>query len=181
MGGRNTDTFIKVPKVANCLTGGGNSGGLHSDMTTIEVGTLRTYKDGQGFRKVQSNNVPTIPARARKDGSGQGVIKIRAVLTPNRTDKRQSGRRFKEDGEPSFTLNCQDRHGVMINDSIRRLTEIECERLQGFPDDWTKLGIYNDKVKPIPKTQRFKMLGNAVTTVVVKQIATKIKINDTTI
>ena len=69
----------------------------------------------------------------------------------------------------------------MINDSIRRLTEIECERLQGFPDDWTKLGIYNDKVKPIPKTQRFKMLGNAVTTVVVKQIATKIKINDTTI
>lgn len=181
MGGRNTDTFIKVPKVANCLTGGGNSGGLHSDMTTIEVGTLRTYKDGQGFRKVQSNNVPTIPARARKDGSGQGVIKIRAVLTPNRTDKRQSGRRFKEDGEPSFTLNCQDRHGVMINDSIRRLTEIECERLQGFPDDWTKLGIYNDKVKPIPKTQRFKMLGNAVTTVVVKQIATKIKINDITI
>lgn len=180
MGGRNTDTFIKVPNIAKCLTGGGNSGGLHSDMTVIEVGTLRTYKDGQGFRKIKSNNVPTIPARARKDGSGQGVIKIRPVLTPNRTEKRQNGRRFKEDVEPAFTLNCQDRHGVMIDDTIRRLTEVECERLQGFPDDWTKFGDFNGTIKQIPMTQRFKMLGNAVTTVVVKKIATKIIIQDDT-
>ena len=34
------------------------------------------------------------------------------VLTPDRTEKRQNGRRFKEDGEPMFTLTSQDRHGV---------------------------------------------------------------------
>ena len=36
------------------------------------------------------------------------------VLTPDRATKRQNGRRFKEDGEESFTLTSQDRHGVAI-------------------------------------------------------------------
>lgn len=36
------------------------------------------------------------------------------ILTPERTEKRQNGRRFKEDGEPMFTLTGQDRHGVGI-------------------------------------------------------------------
>lgn len=47
------------------------------------------------------------------------------VLTPDRVNKRQNGRRFKEDGEPMFTLTSQDRHGVgvsvydMYNKSVR--------------------------------------------------------------
>ena len=36
------------------------------------------------------------------------------VLTPERANKRQNGRRFKEDGEESFTLTSQDRHGVAV-------------------------------------------------------------------
>lgn len=61
--------------------------------------------------------------------------------------------------------------------AIRRLTEIECERLQGFPDNWTKYGIYDGEVKEVPKTQRYKMMGNAVTVKVVEEIAKKLKIN----
>lgn len=37
------------------------------------------------------------------------------VLTPDRAEKRQNGRRFKEDGEVAFTLTSQDRHGVAID------------------------------------------------------------------
>lgn len=47
---------------------------------------------------------------------------------------------------------------------IRRLTPIECERLQGFPDNWTE-GFSN--------TQRYKMMGNAVTVNVVEAIISK--------
>lgn len=36
------------------------------------------------------------------------------ILTPDRTEKKQNGRRFKEDGEPMFTLTGQDRHGIAI-------------------------------------------------------------------
>ena len=39
---------------------------------------------------------------------------VRSVLTPDRPEKRQMGRRMKEDGEPSFTLTGQDIHGVAI-------------------------------------------------------------------
>jgi site-specific DNA-cytosine methylase len=60
--------------------------------------------------------------------------------------------------------------------SIRRLTPIECCRLQGFPDNWNKYGINEkgEKVK-ISDTQRYKQMGNAVTTNVIKEIAKDIK------
>lgn len=47
---------------------------------------------------------------------------VRPVLTPNRLNKRQNGRRFKEPGEPMFTLTKQDIHGVMISNS----NEVKC-------------------------------------------------------
>jgi len=43
---------------------------------------------------------------------------------------------------------------------VRRLTPTECERLQGFPDDWTKLGADSDK--EIADTPRYQMLGNSI-------------------
>lgn len=64
----------------------------------------------------------------------------------------------------------------LADNQIRRLTEIECERLQGFPDDWTKFGNYNGTIKPIPKTARYKLLGNAVTVAVVKAIASRLTV-----
>lgn len=59
---------------------------------------------------------------------------------------------------------------------IRRLTPIECERLQGFLDGWTEHGIdeRGETVK-ISDTQRYKMLGNAVTVNVVKSLGQRLK------
>lgn len=42
------------------------------------------------------------------------IISVRACLTPDREEKRQNGRRLKDEGEPAFTLTSQDRHGVLI-------------------------------------------------------------------
>ena len=146
----------------------------HKGTNTLEkgrrqlIGTLRTHKDGKGFRAIKTGVAPTIPARARQDGSGQPVVAI-PVLTPERAEKRQKGRRFKENGDPSFTVTSQDRHGVFDGMSIRRLTPTECERLQGFPDGWTK---------GVSDTQRYKTLGNAVTVNVIKDIMEKLLDNE---
>lgn len=58
---------------------------------------------------------------------------------------------------------------------IRCLTPRECERLQGFPDDFTKYGINEkgEKVE-ISDTQRYRMMGNAVTVNVVEFIARRL-------
>ena len=45
---------------------------------------------------------------------GEGSKIAIPVLTPDRLQKRQNGRRFKENGEPMFTLTSQDRHGIVI-------------------------------------------------------------------
>ena len=92
----------------------------------------------------------------------EGICK--PVLTPNRVNKRQNGRRMKEDGDPMFTLTATDKHGVYDGYRIRRLIPLECERLQGFPENWTKYGE-NDEL--ISDTQRYKCCGNAVTTNVI--------------
>lgn len=55
------------------------------------------------------------------------------VLTPDRAEKRQNGRRFKENGEPMFTLTSQDRHGVAtgINPIGGVYTEVSPEFYRG--------------------------------------------------
>lgn len=97
-----------------------------------------------------------------------------AVLTPDREEKRQNGRRMKEPGEPSFTLTAQDRHGVALLDKnirIRRLTPREVWRLQGFPDE------YFDKAKAagISDTQLYKQAGNSVSVPVAKAIGVELR------
>lgn len=140
----NNDSDKKLPEqISNTLRTNYSSG--YSNETY--VGTLRTHKDGQGFREVKSGLSPTIPARAREDGNG---------------------RRFKENGEPAFTLTGQDIHGVYDGMSIRRLTPTECERLQGFPEGWTE---------GVSDTQRYKQLGNAVTVNVVEEIIKRLSFN----
>ena len=98
------------------------------------------------------------------------------VLTPDRPTKRQNGRRFKDNGDDAHTLTGQDKHGILLEGmQIRRLTEIECERLQGFPDNWTKMGNYDGhQVKEISRTQRYKLYGNAVTVAIVELIGRKL-------
>ena len=48
------------------------------------------------------------------------------VLTPDRAEKRQNGRRFKEDGEPMFTLTGQDRHGIAVD--VTRISRMQSRR-----------------------------------------------------
>lgn len=105
-----------------------------------------------------------------------GVLEARPVLTPDRKEKRQNGRRMKEAGEPMFTLTGQDRHGIAIagdgcgcSSRIRRLTPRECFRLQGFPDElFEKARAVNSD------SQLYKQAGNAVTVNVAFAIASRL-------
>lgn len=71
--------------------------------------------------------------------------------------------------DTSGQLRAQGDKPVIKNSRIRRLTPRECERLQGFPDDWTAEG---DK-GAISDSQRYKMMGNAVSVPVIKAIGKK--------
>ena len=87
------------------------------------------------------------------------------------TQPYQQDRVYDADGIlPALNSGKSD---LIIKESfrIRRLTPIECERLQGFPDDHTSLGNYDGETKPMSNTQRYKQCGNAVTVDVVEAVA----------
>jgi DNA (cytosine-5)-methyltransferase 1 len=60
---------------------------------------------------------------------------------------------------------------VEVDGRLRRLTPKECERLQAFPDDWTKLDMGGGEISD---RQRYKLLGNAVTTNVIQSVFERI-------
>lgn len=125
-------------------------------------------------------SVPT--SKTRRGRVGKGVAQTldtacnqATILGYTRDKKGKVVSRHKVD--KANTLHSSTGGGgntdqFVTNDvSIRRLTPIECERLQGFPDDWTKQGTEG----MISDTQRYKMCGNAVTVDVVAAVAERIK------
>ena len=63
--------------------------------------------------------------------------------------------------DQAMTIDTHNSSGITDGVAIRKLTPLECERLQGFPDGWTE---------GISDTQRYRCLGNAVTVPVVEYI-----------
>lgn len=119
------------------------------------------------FRKdSQANRVYYIHDKAVTlcGDAGGGAAKMGQYLfgciTPDRVEKRQNGQRFN-DGKKFYTLTSQDKHGVLIEGYIRKLTPIECERLQTVPDNYTSM---------VSDTQRYRMLGNGWTVDVIAHI-----------
>ena len=98
------------------------------------------------------------------EGGGLGAktgLYALPCLTPDRLEKRQNGRRFKPSNSKFYTLTAMDKHGILTGNFIRKLTPIECERLQTVPDNYTKLASDN---------QRYRMLGNGWTVDVIAHI-----------
>lgn len=77
-----------------------------------------------------------------------GVL-VKPVLTPDRLEKRQNGRRFKEDGEDMFTLTAQDRHGIVIKEATKKGYDI------AYPGDSVNYSV------PTSKTRRGRV-GNGI-------------------
>jgi len=85
------------------------------------------------------------------------------ALEGNASRPSHKGAGISDENDPMYTLNTVDRHGVAATDDdsavVRRLTPKECERLQGFPDDWTKYGQDGQEVSD---SKRYAAIGNSV-------------------
>lgn len=108
--------------------------------------------------------------RSNASHSYQGVITVETAHTKaNMREGRFSDTVKSLDGGNSKAV-------ILPDTKIRRLTPIECERLQGFPDGWTKFGKTIDgKIIEISDTNRYKMLGNAVTVNVITWLGERLK------
>jgi DNA (cytosine-5)-methyltransferase 1 len=79
------------------------------------------------------------------------------------------------DGDPSFTLQAAHSHAVISTSAVRRLTPIECERLQGFPDNFTQIPWRNKSADDCPDGPRYKAMGNSMAVPVMRWIGERIQ------
>ena len=143
---------------------------------------IGTVGDSQAQRVYDSDG---ISCTLKAEGGGQGAKTGLYALTERRSDKakqirkemRKKGkdwcpRREKElvprNDNLSNCITTGQSNERYLSDGvrIRRLTPVECERLQGFPDNWTQ---------GVSDTQRYKQMGNAVTVPVVEYLARRLE------
>jgi DNA (cytosine-5)-methyltransferase 1 len=124
---------------------------------------------------------PTLTANTGGRHIPQFAIKIVGKIYPS---KHEAGHIYDISGiAPTIKCNGPRANSKNICPKIllqgvkvRRLTPIECERLQGFPDNWTKYGKTIDgDVIEISDSQRYRVLGNAMTVNVMEFLGNKLK------
>ena len=135
----------------------------------VERGKVGYFgKDSQANRVYYIHDKAVTLCGSAGGGAAKMGQYLFGCLTPDRINQRQNGQRFNE-GNKFYTLTAQDKHGVLIEGYIRKLTPIECERLQTLPDFYTECeGVSN--------TQRYKCLGNGWTVDVIAHILSYINI-----
>jgi DNA (cytosine-5)-methyltransferase 1 len=116
---------------ANALTAREDRGVSNFKQTGTAVDVTVGYD--RGLNEITSDAYPTCNARDYKGVNFRdlGAVCI-PVLTPDRAEKRQNGRRFKDNGEEAFTLTAQDKHGVAIGGIY---TQVSAEYQRGVCRD----------------------------------------------
>ena len=121
------------------------------------VGDVRVYED---------NVMQTVIQRwGTGGGNVPAIYPIQGTVIGRSETAGPQGKGFGEEGDPMYTLDSTSGHGVATESVVRRLTPVECERLQGFPDGWTE---------GQSDTHRYKQMGNAVTVNVVEWIGKRL-------
>jgi len=113
-----------------------------------------------------------------KEATKKGYAEAKVGDSINLSVPNSKTRRGRVGKGEAQTLDTGMQQYTLDKTKIRRLTPIECERLQGFPDQWTSKGNLDGKVVDISDTQRYKQCGNAVSVPIVQLVAERIKENE---
>jgi len=147
-------------------------GGVMPTLNAFDCGDVRTtilIIDGTrvGDVRVYEDNVMQTVIQRWGTGGGNvpAIYPIQGTVIGRSETAGPQGKGFGEEGDPMYTLDSTSGHGVATESVVRRLTPVECERLQGFPDGWTD---------GQSDTHRYKQMGNAVTVNVVEWIGKRL-------
>ncbi|AJA73009.1 TPA: DNA cytosine methyltransferase [Mannheimia haemolytica] len=119
------------------------------------------------------DKTPTLKARMGTGGNNIPCIALAGNTIGRQPQNDGNGNVFDESGV-SYMLTRTDVHAVSAGTTIRKLTPTECERLQGFPDGWTKITYRGKSAEECPDSPRYKAIGNSMCTNVMKWIGERL-------
>ena len=150
------DSIRLFNNISNTLQAAMGSGGGNTPCVAIQGNLINRDKGGpQGIGVSDCNTMYTL---TKTD--------VHAVATSFNVNARPDEMKFLK--EQSNTLTTSQNSGVFKEMTVRRLTEIECERLQGFPDNYTNIK------ENCPSGARYKALGNSMAVPVMRWIGERI-------
>ena len=151
------DTVRTFNNISNTLQAAMGTGGGNIPCVSYALqgaGSTSQNANGSGYKKEQSFtlNVTDVHGVAQFVDIYNGTIQgdVSATMTADMAGSTHSGPK------------------IMQNMAVRRLTEVECERLQGFPDNYTNIK------ENCPSGPRYKALGNSMAVPVMKWIGERI-------
>jgi DNA (cytosine-5)-methyltransferase 1 len=137
-----------------------NNGDSHATVL-INDPTFFYAKSHQDVR-IQGDVINTLAATMGTGGGNTPMVHaIQNTVIGRKDTSGPQGKGYGNEEDPMFTLDTTSPHAVATPATVRRLTPVECERLQGFPDQWTEGQA---------DSHRYKQLGNAVAVPVVEWI-----------
>ncbi|MEQ1968678.1 DNA cytosine methyltransferase [Xenorhabdus nematophila] len=133
---------------------------------------LKTYRQ-ISFGEYRTDDISsTLKSRDAKSAADLVAISL-AGNTINRAPQN-GGNGIGYHPEISYTLTTTDVHGVNYGYAVRRLTPVECERLQGFPDNHTQIPWNGKTAKNCPDGHRYRAIGNSMAVPVMAWIGKRI-------
>lgn len=137
-----------------------------TDYTAIAI-ERQTFNEQSFSRYKESDKCSTLKAKAGNIGNGS------ECLIAEKTSVAVDAYSGAVTGDKTASLTCKNdgsHSGPLVAEKIirwivRRLTPVECERLQGFPDGWTSIGEWVDskgRKHELKDSTRYKALGNSI-------------------
>jgi len=170
-----SETFVTLPAEI-CSTLNANFGsklGLENqhinEGAPMFVPASLTYEWHNQDSRIKPSEVATTLS-CNADGKEGNLVQVIPIDTMNHIGRKDSHSFGDfEPGAPSYTLTKGHSHAVATNMAVRRLTPVECERLQGFPDNYTNIR------ENCPDGPRYKALGNSMAVPVMRWIGERIQ------
>ncbi len=96
----------------------------------------------------------------------------------NKTEKSGGNGKGVNCNTAMYTITATDHHAIKyLREDPRRLTPIECERLQGFPDNYTQIPYRKKTKDKCPDTCRYKAIGNSMAVPVMRWLGNRVLLN----
>ncbi len=187
-----------APTIRSCAPNGSPSHGQWSGDSRDELIVPITMAHGQGGAEIGFDRAPTLSCNheapiaavafhptqdpisstdgsthAMGTGSGNGCATV-AVAAEYYSHDYCHDRVYSVDGI-SPALNCSQEHAIRAAMQVRRLTPVECERLQGFPDNYSRIPWRGKPADHCPDGPRYKALGNSMAVPVMRWIGERIQ------
>lgn len=167
---------------------GGNGNGFDEEvcytLTTADRHAVAFSFDSLGSNSMKSANpnsgcrevelAKTLDTTYPCPSKNQGGIAIAHVFK-ERAGCEGGGKGYMGQDEKAYTLSTSQDQNLLHKSIIRRLTPTECERLQGFPDTYTKIPYRNKPADQCPDSPRYKALGNSMAVPVMQWIGKQIQ------